>query len=213
DKGHCDVVGCPAHEWSAASNAYRNQTTLFHGLLYNCDDGQIRRYDFATHQWKVLPFSDGGNYELFNVNGHLYAANATLIFEISDTDQTFILASTRRLPPVSVLDREDLGTPILFEGSGHALRVSTKSKIFSRSTNDWSEVSALPSASSLMEVFQDGILFHTARPFGLYRLETGAQTPELCLEDKHHLSGVTETAPTLWSLGVDLELDRFSAAV
>lgn len=215
DKDHWDVVSCPVHEAAASLNTYFHQTTLFHGALYNSDDGQIRRYDFVTGQWKVLPFSDGGNYELFNVNGHLYAANSSLIFEITGTNQTLILASTRRMPVASLLDREDLGTPTLFEGPGHSLRVVTKNKIFTWLNNDWREDSTCPEASVPPEISEGGIIFYNERPFRLSRLSTEAVTPELCMAHETRFSGMPspEVTRPLWSMDPELYRTRLPAAL
>jgi len=133
------------------------------GDLFTCDGGQIRKYDFQNQRWQVLPISDGGNYELFAVNAQLYAANQNLIFEIVDGGNgTRLMASNRRRPAASVLDTQDLGTPTLFAGPDHSLRVSTKNKIFTWTGDDWREVCAAPPASSQPEVFMDGVLFREA---------------------------------------------------
>lgn len=154
-----EVIGCPKVDFVAQNNFY-HRSALLNGDLFNCDGGQIRKYDFLGQQWKVLKISDGNNYELFVVDGHLYAANGNVIFEIIDGgNATRILASTRRQPPMSVLDTQDLGTPTLFSGPDHSFRVSTKNKIFTWTGSDWREDSTTPPASSQLEIFLDGVLF------------------------------------------------------
>jgi hypothetical protein len=144
-------------------NRFYHRTTLLHGELFTCESKQIKKYDFQKRQWRVLDISDGNNYELFAVNGRLYAASRDIIFEIlEDGKSTKILASTRRNPPVSTLDREDLGTPTLFEGPNHSLRVCTSSKIFTWTGNDWHEDFAAPPSSSQPDIFTDGLLFRRA---------------------------------------------------
>ncbi len=156
---HWDVIGCP-EVGIAEQNTFYNRTTFWHGELLNSDGGQTKKYDIQGHQWQVLPISDGNNYELFNVNDHLYEANGSIIFEILEGGKsTRILASIRRNPPVSALDQETLGKPTLFEGPNHSLRVSTSSKIFTWTGNDWHEDSSAPPASSQPDIFADGVLF------------------------------------------------------
>jgi Ca2+-binding EF-hand superfamily protein len=158
---HWNVIRCPEESFETKNNFY-HRSTFLHGELFNCDGGQIKKYDFQDQQWQVLPISDGGNYELFVVNDRLYAANGNIIFEIMDEGKsTRILASTRRQPPVSALDTQELGTPALFEGPGHSLRVCTKNNIFTWTGNDWREDSAAPPASFPPVISTDGVLFRT----------------------------------------------------
>src|ERR1017187_4204392 len=125
---HWDVIGCPEVDITVQNSLY-HRSVLLHGELFNCDGGQIKKFDFQNRQWMILKISDGNNYELFAANGHLYAASRDIIFEISDGGKsTQILASTRRNPPVTALDREDLGTPILLTGPEQSLRVVAKNK-------------------------------------------------------------------------------------
>ena len=157
-----EVIECPKAETLSQNNFY-HRSVLVRGDLFTCDGGQIRKYDFQNQRWQVLPISDGGHYELFAVHAHLYAANQNLIFEIVDGGNgTRLMASNRRRPAASALDTQDLGTPTLFAGPGHSLRVSTKNKIFTWTGDDWREVCAAPPASSQPEVFMDGVLFRQA---------------------------------------------------
>ena len=159
---HWEVINRPKAEIQTKNNFY-HRTAIWRSELFTCDGGQIQKYDLRNQQWQVLAVSDGNNYELFVVDGHLYAAGRDLIFEILEGGKsTRILASARRNPPASILDREDLGTPTLFEGPNHALRVCTANKIFTWTGNDWHEDSAAPPASSPPEIFMDGILFRQA---------------------------------------------------
>lgn len=154
-----NVVNCPKEEIQLRNNFY-HRTVLVHGDLFNCDGGQIKKYDFQNRQWQVLPVLDGNNYELFAIDGHLYAASREMIFEILDGGKsTRILASSRRNPSVSTLDRENLGIPTLFEGPNKSLRACTASKISTWIGDDWREDSIVPPASSQPEVFTDGLLF------------------------------------------------------
>ena len=159
---HWDVISCPEAEIEV-QNRFYHRSALVRGELFTCDGGKVRKYDFRKSQWQVLGISDGNNYELFAVNGHLYAANGNVIFEISEGGtNTYILASNRRQPPVTALDTEDLGLPTLFAGPSHSLRVSTQRKIFTWMDKNWHEDSSSPSSSTQPEIFPDGVLFRYA---------------------------------------------------
>ena len=186
---HWNVISCPEVNIMAQSHFY-HRSTLWRGQLFNCDDGQIKKYDFAGRQWQVLPVSDGGNYELFTVNDRLYAANRNMIFEIIDDGKsTRILASNRRNPPVSKLDAEDLGMPTLFEGPDHSLRVCVKSKIFTWVGDDWREGGAAPPFTFQPGIFTDGALFRQSeggysKPDSLNFLAVETNAAELWLSQK-----------------------------
>ena len=159
---HWNVIAGPETD-TDMQNSYYHRTVLWHGYLFNCVGGQIRKYYFADQQWQILRISDGNNYELFVVNDHLYAANGTVIFEITDGGgATRILASTRRQPSRSALDTQDLGLPTLFEGPNHVLRVCTVNKVFTWTGSDWREDSKAPLDSTPPEIFGDGVLFRQA---------------------------------------------------
>jgi hypothetical protein len=183
---HWEVVGYPSADIRSQNNYY-HRTTLFNGRLYNCDGGEIRTYDFATQQWQTLKISDGNNYELFTVNGHVYGANGSTLFEIvGDGNETRILASTRRQPPVSVLDSQGLGTPFLFEGPGHSLRVIAGSKIYSFMSGDWREDFAVPPAMWASEIPAEGVFFRQkpggmSQPISLLFLPISGGQTELCM--------------------------------
>ena len=220
---HWDVVGCPEVD-ILAQNRFYHHTVLFRGELFTCDGGQLRKFDFQNRQWQALKISDGNNYELFAVNGHLYAANGNVIFEIVDGGKnTHILASNRRQPPVSALDTQDLGTPTLFEGPGHSLRVSTKNKIFTWTGDDWREVCAAPPASFPPIISADDVLFQSdgwnIQPARISRLATESSQVEFCLvKETQRVINAVGTGPVappnpLWKLPPELSLPNLSASV
>jgi Ca2+-binding EF-hand superfamily protein len=156
------VISCPKVDFES-KNLFPHHSALLQGELFNCDDGKIEKYDSQNQAWRALSISDGNNYELFAVNGHLYTANTITISEITaDGQSTHILASTRRQPPASALDTQLLGAPTLFEGPNHSLRVYTHGKIFSWTGSDWREDGAAPPVSSMPEAFPNGMYV----PFG-----------------------------------------------
>ena len=222
---HWDVISCSEVDIREENNFY-HRTTLWHGELFTSNGGQVKRYDFASHQWQLLPVSDGGNYELFTVNDRLYAANGNIIFEIlGGGKSTDILASARRQPPVSVLDTQDLGTPTLFGGPNHSLRVCTKSKILTWVGNDWREDCTAPPASFPPAISPEDVLFRTDGfnfRASISSLATDGKAVEFCLGQKVHqvnyagfylpsVSTPQEPEP-LWKLPSDLFLANLPAA-
>jgi hypothetical protein len=226
---HWEVIDCPKVEIQRENNFY-HRSTLLHNQPFISNGGQIQKYDFQNKQWQVLAVADGNNYELFAINDHLYAASRDMIFEILDGGKsTRILASTRRNPPTSILDRENLGTPTLFEGPNHSLRVSTPNKIFTWIGNDWRENSAAPPASFPPEIFMDGVLFRQAAD-GLSQpslsfLATETNAAELCLGQKVQAASqanftgfsrpdanTVHVSKPLWELPSDLFLANLPAA-
>jgi len=207
---HWEVIGRPG--MAMGQYGYYHRVALWRGQVFACDEGQIKKYDSNSKEWKTVEISDGGNYGLFVVNEHLYAANGVTVFEIMDGGKsTRILASTRRQPPISALDTQELGTPSLFEGPGHSLRILTSHKIFTWTGSDWHEDSAAPPASgtaitsgpaSGTAITTEDVLFTDcpigAEP-GIYRLPTEANAVEFCLGRK---SG-SKNIPNLSSQGAN----------
>ncbi len=222
------VIDCP-EIGIIGQNSFYYRTALLHGELFHCDGGKIWKFDKAGQQWNQLSISDGNNYELFAVNGHLYAANGTIIFEITEGGtSTHILASSRRQPPMSSLDTFDLGTPTLFEGPGHSLKVCTNGKIFTWTGNDWRTDSDDPSSSYQPEILPGGVLFRTAHAdnppffFNLSYLATSAISPDLYLSQVTPgppgviFSGYTPTTPppeSFWKAPSDFAVEQASAAL
>jgi hypothetical protein len=206
--GHWDVIGCAAVDFQAENRLYHH-STLCRGEIFTCNGNQIKKYDSTARKWEILKISDGNNYELFTVNDRLYAANGNSVFEIINGGSgTRLLASARRQPPASALDTQKLGTPTLFEGPGHSLRISAAIKIFTWTGNDWRADAAAPSATSPPLIFGDGVLFVSLgtyymmfgaspsafftdvvlpsadEPARISRLATASDTVEVCLEQK-----------------------------
>jgi hypothetical protein len=213
-------------------NSYYHRTARLHGELFTCDGGQIRKYDFQNRQWHVLDISDGNNYELFAVNGRLYAADENAIFEIVDGGKaTRMMASTRRRPPMSALDTETLGTPTLFAGPHGSLRAGVGKKVFTWMDKDWREDPITLPAPFSPEIFAEGILFHQVgdgfdRATGVYFLATESSTPELWFRQEQPTPAYVSPAnfprpganappplEPLWKLPADLILARLPAAV
>ncbi len=219
---HWEVIACPENS-IMDENTFYSHTVLWGDDLFTSNNGQIKKYDFQNRRWQVLPISDGGNYELFVVNGHLYAANGFIIFEIVDGGKsTRILASARRQPPASALDRENFGIPFLFEGPNHSLRVRIMSKIFTWKDSDWHEDFAIPQTSFTPIAFTDGLLlspYRDSQSIQLFRLLTKSNAIELCLRQDRQVrfnSGAPQFGAKqdpLWKLPPQISLATASAAI
>lgn len=219
---HWKVIGCP-EVGIGAENRFYHHSTLWHGEIYTCDGGQIRKFNEAKQAWEILKIPEVGNCELFVVNEHLYAATANLIVEILNGGTgTYILASNRRQPPVSSLDTETLGNPALFAGSDHQLRVATANRILAWNNGDWHSVCPAPQSTDQPTVSDDGVLFRADGRngmSGIWRLATGSNRVEFCLGYSTQRSGGAagsspnnDSRPT-WKLPARMVLPRFSAAL
>jgi hypothetical protein len=187
------VIDCPPDDL-ASQNKFYYRTTILNDELFHSDDGKIWKYDKAGAQWQPLAVSDGNNYELFAINGHLYAANESVILEISsDGKATHLLASVRRQPPISSLDTTGLGTPTLFEGPGHSLRVCTDRSIYTWNGKDWDTNFNPPSSPYPPDVFPGGVLFRTETSMSFLALETN--TLRLCLWQKQSNPQIVSGGP------------------
>jgi hypothetical protein len=195
-----EMTACPDTDFSSRNNYY-HRTVLVRDHLFISDGGKISTYNPTSRRWKDLAISDGNNYELFAVNGSLYAANASMVFEVSDDGAAMhILASTRRHPAVSALDSLDWrtpplfdgpntperGTPTLFAGPNKSLRASAAGEIYTWTNNDWREDFPAPQVSGQPEILPDAVLFRYAyyspdsvSSFTYFATET--KSPELLL--------------------------------
>ena len=191
-----NIVTCPRKSMFEVNLIY-NQTTLLNGVLYNSEGRKIEKYDSDFKKWKQLDVSDGNNYALYNVNGHLYAANNNAVMEIlNEGSSSRLMASGRRQPPVSALDQMDLKTPIMFSGPENSLRIVAAGKLFSWTGTDWrnEQVTALgvvertfnpaiagPFTRTSPQILPEGVLFVSS---GVSRLPMDSNNLELCLKQK-----------------------------
>ncbi len=180
-------------------NPYYHHTTLWHGSVFTSQNGKVRRYDLAKRAWADLELPDVGNCALFVVNDRLYGATHNLIVEILENGASLrILASNRRQPPASALDRETLsangfvrGTPALFGDPGGKLQVIAARKVFSWSGTDWSEVCILPQAPGVPQISEDGVLLigdGWNMGAGVWRLPAGGSKVDYCLGPERNTS-------------------------
>jgi Ca2+-binding EF-hand superfamily protein len=217
---HWQVIGCPEINLSTLNQFYHH-TTLCWGDVFTSNNGQIKKYDSAKRQWRILPVSDGSNYELFTVSNRLYAASQNIIFEIMpEGNATRILASNRRQPPASALDAEDLGTPVLFGGPDGSLRVATRSNIVTWSNEDWRTICPMPQAPMPPVISDDGVLFHATgwnAPAGIWRLRKESDHVEFCLGKRARSAAIgsyssDKNSKPMWTLPSEFSLPGLPAA-
>jgi hypothetical protein len=228
---HWDVIACPETTFEKENHFY-HKSTLLQGDLFSCNGGQIQRFDSRRRSWEALPIPQQNNDELFAIDGHFYAANENIIFEIVDGGKaTRILASARRNPGISVLDRLDgFGVPILFAGLNHTLRASLRDKTYSWLNDDWHEDCATP-FSVPPTVFDDGVLFRHTSGFGhaknLSLLAMQAGSPELCLAEApaqwarktaspgflHQEANAVASPQPFWKIPPEFSLANLAAAL
>jgi hypothetical protein len=198
--GRWDMLEYPEPHTNAITIGFKKRSIeLFNGSFYLSAGGQLQKYDFATKQWKNLEVPGLNNSQLVAVKGRLYAANSESIFEITGpSNDTRILASTRRRPAASTLDSLDtLGSPSptaggyplppqLFSGPEYSLYASVGNKIFGWDGNDWREILTM-NISQVPEIFQDAVIFRSGSmldPANLWIWAKNQSAPELCLHDK-----------------------------
>ncbi|MDB6112533.1 MAG: Calcium-binding EF-hand-containing protein, partial [Pedosphaera sp.] len=224
--GHWEVIDCPERT-TGGENLYYHRSALVGGELFTCNAGQICRFDFAKRRWQTLELPEQDNFELFGIEGHLYASNRNMLLEVAaDGKTTRILASLRRNPATSALDKLDnLGTPTLFAGPNHSLQVNLRDKTYSWVHEDWREDFA-GSSSPQPQVFDAGVLFRTEGRYDraaalTWRLQNRGE-PELCFVAAQLARNVTFSTPVtkpassakaLWPFPKDLSLERTAAAV
>jgi hypothetical protein len=137
----------------------------FNDAFYLSGRESLKRFDLKTRQWETLKIPAQKLVQLFAINGHLFAANDEIIFEILDSGRsTRVLASCRRRPVASALDSLDsLGKITLFPGPENSLRAFIGGNIYSWNGHDWRNDVSMGS-NVRMEVFEDGAVLRSTPP-------------------------------------------------
>lgn len=219
--GQWQAIGCPEVDITRRNRFYHH-TTLCRGELFTSNGGQVRKYDSVGKSWQVLDISGIDNCELFTVNGQLYAATSDMIMEILDGGKrTHILASNRRQPPASLLDTENLGTPLLFAGPDHSLRAAVEERIVTWDGKDWRTICPAPQTPTPPVISDDSLMFFadgSSAPAGLWRLASGSSRVEFCLKQNvrqvFKLTGSDADADSqpVWKLPPGFSLPKLAAA-
>ncbi len=176
------------------STPYYHRTTIWNGQIIHSGSGKILQYDAKDKRWREFEISDGNDYELFCLGAHLYAANGSAIFEITENGRrTKLMASARRHPAVTLLDSEDLAKSTLMPGPNESLRVITGNRIFSWTGADWSKELDLAAFETAPEITSDAAYFITTwgqNPSRLFRVPNDGGPVELLLQQKTQMSGM-----------------------
>ncbi len=81
---------------------------VFNDHLYISSGDGIKRYSLRQKKWERLPVPIDDHARITAFDGRMFLCSATAIVEMSpDGNNSKVLASTRRVPPVTVLDRLD----------------------------------------------------------------------------------------------------------
>jgi hypothetical protein len=194
-----DVVGCFNADFADSARRREWRTTLHNGAIFTSNGGHIRCFDLKQRAWRNLDILANGTYDLFAVNGRLFAANDSAILEIIEGGKSVrVLASTRRNPPASALDSlAQLMWVSLFSGDEGRLMAYVGGGVYGWVDGNWQR-QAGAGFPSLVEPFDDGVLFlqdfefpKPARVSGMVR---GQNAPELWVaESKPNIQGRNRT--------------------
>jgi hypothetical protein len=181
-----DVVNIPGFRSLRFDHRY-HRTVLLGRDLFIAGEAQINHYDRETRLWRTLNSPEVGDCELFGVHGRLFAANAHSIIEILNKGaETRILASTRRYPAASELDKLDRFPNVtLFAGPGDVVRAHFSTNIYSWLGDRWRQ-DETTLTKSLPEAFEGGILLRET--FVISCLADDSVSPERCLAVKTPLT-------------------------
>ena len=147
------VVELPLHKTTIPASSGNSQDVydvgasfevLHNYLFYGAPEG-LRRYSLDKKTWEDIGTMQGG---LTVLDGRLFVVSDDRISEVAQDGRTQqILASTRRRPPLNILDSlEHLGAPALFHGPNGDVAAQVKDKVFvlNQDHKNWSELSRLP---------------------------------------------------------------------
>lgn len=222
------VIECEETD-TLQQNLFYHHTTLWRDRVFTSQAGKVQKYNSTKKVWVELELPDVGNCALFVINDRLYGATHNLIVEILEGgDSMRILASNRRQPPASVLDRETLGangfvrgTPALFGDSSGNLGVITAKKVFSWDGNDWSEICTLPQTPGIPRISTEGFLLigdGWNMGAGIWRYAVGGNKVDYWLgpeQDANRQTVNLESLPrskALWKLPQELMASSLAAA-
>ncbi len=187
-----DVINIPGVRSSRFDHRYHRSVLLGKDLFIS-DEAQVRHFNLETRLWRNLNIPEVGDCELFGVRGRLFAANAHSIIEILNKGaETRILASTRRYPAASELDKLDRFPNVtLFAGPGDVVRAHFSTNIYSWLGDRWRQ-DETTLTKSLPEPFQGGVLLR--EPFVISCLADDSVSPERCLAVKAPPAAANQSA-------------------
>lgn len=176
------VVRRPDIDFTQQNYGYY-RTTLCRGELFVSDGGKVSKYDFSKKSWRALDLAELDNCQLFSVNGRLYATVANMIAEIVDGGERLkVLASNRRQPAISPLDRKQLLNATLFAGPDGSTWAEIDHNILAREGDEWRTICPTPCPPAMIS--EDEVQFSVDSFFGpieLWRLQTATGKIEFWL--------------------------------
>jgi hypothetical protein len=119
----------------------------YKGYLYLSLHNAVSRYSFKNHSWKQFPVPASGGIMPVRLKDRLFFTSSSSILEYTTNGSFRTLASSRRRPPMTLLDKvENYGSPHLFLTKDNQLhaRVGDGIYVFSSKNDDWFKVDSLP---------------------------------------------------------------------
>ena len=144
-------------------------------LFVSGGDG-LKKYSLKNQAWENLPAPFSGLARLQRLGNRLFATTDDSILELSADGTSKILASSRRQPPVTILDGvqgysvppfsvQSPGPPQLFLSGDKSLSVLVKGKVYVLPVGavDW-QIVELPAGASLPQIYEDGLFVGGSLP-------------------------------------------------
>ncbi|MDB6027039.1 MAG: Calcium-binding EF-hand-containing protein [Verrucomicrobiales bacterium] len=137
DKETCELINLP--KGSSAG------IEIVGGLVYVCVGETLMKYHLAKKTWEPLPVVVEEGSALCWLNGHLYIQTPQTLAQLAEDGRSIrLLGSTRRNPPVNVLDQLEHLSSLLLAGPQNSLRVLTGTGIYVAAATNWVRSIQLP---------------------------------------------------------------------
>jgi hypothetical protein len=150
---------------TSRSQGFETTFDVFQGNLYVCSFDHVDRYDPGRRAWEPFPLPVTDQPRIRRLGDRLFFATDTSIMEYTRDDSFRLLASTRRRPPVTVLDgHENYGRLSFCRTPAGEIRTSVGGVVYAlNSSNEWRRITNLPSLPEC-SFFEQGILSSGGRP-------------------------------------------------
>ena len=152
---------------------------VFGNHLYISSSDGVKRYSLATKKWEDLPAPIDGYARIIAFDSRVFLSSATAIVEMTgDGSTSKVLASTRRVPPMTMLDKMDnyFGNALpngsyfksfapIFPGPEGSISAFVKGTFYllARQATDWIPLTAIPDGREASRSFStDGLLVLSA---------------------------------------------------
>jgi hypothetical protein len=204
-----------------------NCAVLWQGSLFYCEQQALYRQALDGSYPEPITACPDGDYRLFNIRDHLYAANPEFVCQILEGGKSVrILASTRRRPPVTILDSQDsLEAPFLRQGSNGEVSLLTPNQSYTFGGRDWLPGCSMP-PGNLTECADGTILIRNQKRWNreedavIRAISAGSSQPEVLLLQQVARRGPVNLPGTFrapprprWRVPSSLALEDVQAAV